>query len=87
MKRYLVWEAGESREDAVTINAHDHGDAVTTWARHTDAKYADYTIVNGDPVTVMVAEDFDGSPEFEYIVGGEQVLQYTAWKAAIPEEE
>lgn len=80
MKRYLVWclDYDTTREDARIFEAIDHQDAVERWAKFEDSSSADYLIVGGQDANVMVAEDYDGSEEKNFNVGGWTEAVYLA---------
>jgi hypothetical protein len=80
---YLVWcpSRGATKEDGRRIVAYCPGYAVERWAEWDDASSADYTIVSGTPVEVLVAEEVPGAQEQRFIVSGESVPQYRASEA------
>lgn len=83
MRTYRVWapDRDQDRDDCRKVKALDHEDAAKAWAEIDDSDSADYNIVSGNPATVIVAEDVDGSEEFKFEVYGEAVPSY--WTVAI----
>ena len=81
---YLVWcpDRGATREYARCIVSCNPKSAATDWAEWEDASSADYTIVGGTDIEVVVAEDREGSAEWRFTVSGESVPCYRARKAA-----
>lgn len=79
---YIVWcpDRGATKEDGHHIKAFDPESAATRWAEWDDARSADYTIVSGSPVEVLVAELHDGAPEFRFSLSGERSIIYQARK-------
>jgi len=82
MRTYRVWapDRDQDIDDCRKVKALDHEDAAKAWAERDDS-HGDYAIVSGNPATVIVAEDVDGSEEFKYEVYGEAVPSY--WTVAI----
>lgn len=83
MGTYLVWvpDRGATRDDARRVQGLDPEDAAVRWARWDDANSADYTIVGGQPVEVMVAEDVAGSVPQRLAVHGEPCPHYWTRRA------
>ena len=79
MDSYLVWqpEAGQTEEDAREVLALAAQFAAEAWAKTDDHVGNEYTIVGGQPATVMV-RDLRGGEATEWIVSGELVRRYTA---------
>lgn len=77
---YLVWcpSRGATKEDGRRILAYCPGYAVERWAEWDDASSADYPIVGGTPLEVLVAEEAMGAVEQRFVVSGESVPQYRA---------
>lgn len=84
---YRVWcpDRGADKEDGLFIRSYSPEGAATAWAEWDDAQSADYTIVGGTPVDVLVAEDRDGAPEHRFTVTGEPHPTYRA--RAIAEQQ
>ena len=79
MTTYLVWcpEYGQSEDDARRVNAWDANAAACEWAEWYDARSADYLIVGGSEVTVVVRAA-NKPEEWRLIVSGESVAHYRA---------
>ncbi len=77
---FLVWDLDrcEDRDSADKVMAANPRDAAERWAEHDDIYSAEYRIVGGVDVSVMVAEDVDGSEAIEFLVSGEAVPYYRA---------
>lgn len=75
---WLVWRADETEDEARTVRASDAERAAEDWADYDDSDSADYTIIDGDSVTVCVCEAILTSAARRFVVRGETVAQYTA---------
>ena len=75
---YWLWrpEYSEKEEDGREVKGYSPHDAAQRWAERDDIRSADYTIVGGNPATVMV-RDSDGTT-IELIVSGETISVYAA---------
>lgn len=75
MNRYLVWEpdAGQTRSDATSIEAHDTCHAAEVWAERQTNLCASFV----DEATVFVARDNNG-PGIAVRVTGEMVPTWSA---------
>ena len=75
----MVWEpaAGGLEDSADEVNADDAGTAARNWADADDFESAEYSIVSGIPVTLMV-RDLDTGDLTEWVVSGKTVRVYTA---------
>lgn len=82
LKRFEVWcpDYDQDPEDGQKISARDHYQAATEWAEWSDHDSADYLIVNGEDVIVMV-RDLDDRSLFAIRVMGESIPHYTAHDA------
>lgn len=80
---YEVWspDYGSTRDDARQIGASNPDEAACRWARRRDAEGADYLIVGGQVVTVMVAL---GDQVQAFSVSGEAEPVYRARAIPIP---
>lgn len=78
MKTYAVWcpDFGSERSDARHFKAIDHEDAACQWAKREDRASAEYSIVGGASMVVMVSEGDDQAREFT--VSGEAAPYYRA---------
>ncbi|MGJ7544591.1 hypothetical protein [Variovorax sp. LT1R16] len=78
MKTFAVWcpDFGSERSDARHFKAIDHEDAACKWAQREDQASAEYSIVGGTSMVVMVSEGDDAPQEFT--VSGEAVPAYQA---------
>jgi hypothetical protein len=70
---YRVWcpDRGTTKDDGRRILAYDPESAAIKWAVWDDETSADYAIVGGTSVEVVVAEDLDGAPEHQFTVYGQ----------------
>ena len=80
MSHYVVWcpDWEQTREDGRRIEAHSPSNACEQWAQREDAEGADYLIVRGESVELMVAELGSSLAPFRYSVTGESVPSYRA---------
>lgn len=78
MKEYTVWnpDQGETKEDGRVIQARDAIKACELWAERDDYESAEYSIVGGEDVILMV-EMGDGSIRSAHVTG-EAVPTYYA---------
>ena len=78
---YRVWvpDRDQTEADAREVQATDHFDAVERWAWWDDHSSADFSIIGGEPATVMVRAMMHNppSPAHKVIVSGETVPQNT----------
>lgn len=76
---FKVWcpADGDSVEDARTITAFDAKEAAEFWAERDDAESAEYSIVSGRTMPVVVVEAADGTRS-QWRVAGEAVPAYSA---------
>lgn len=85
MKTYLVWrpQCAQTRADAERVDAYTPKQAAEFWAEELDDRqFIDPIIAGGDPMTVTVALDEEGSEAVEYVVSGEIKYEYEAQKVA-----
>ena len=80
MTLYIVWRPDweQTREDGRRIEAHSPSYACEQWAQREDADSADYLIVRGESVELMVVELGSSLMPFLYSVSGESVPSYYA---------
>jgi len=78
METFAVWcpDFGSERSDARHFKAIDHEDAACKWAERQDRASAEYSIVGGTSMVVMVSEGDDAPKEFT--VFGEAMPVYRA---------
>ena len=78
MTEYVVWCPAwrQSKEEGRRIDADSPRAACEKWAEWEDAESADYLILQGSDVTLMVAELCGSAKERTYIVTGESVPVY-----------
>jgi len=86
MREYVVWRPdwGQGKEDGRHIDAHSSRAACERWAAQEDAESADYLIVRGNPVTLVVAIAAEGAEEQTFVVTGEAVPEYRAALVVTP---
>jgi hypothetical protein len=85
MGRYRVWcpDQGEEQHDGQGITACDPPTAASEWAEWSDRTSADYCIVRGEDMTVMV-HDLESGETRAWIVSGESVPHYSARLVVTP---
>lgn len=78
MSTFTVWcpERDQDFEDGRSVDAYDAETAAEKWAKYDDAESAEYHIVGGNDVTVMVRDE-DGR-ESSFVVVGEASPVYYA---------
>lgn len=78
MNKYLVWcpERDQGPEEGKSIHAFEEEAAAAEWGEHDDAYSAEYSIVSGREVTVMVRDE--GGQESSFVVSGESKPIYFA---------
>ena len=70
MKRYLVWDEDETRDDAREMEAMSHWSAARLWDWKDDYESAEYSIANGYHVIVSV-EDVATGEAVRFKIHGE----------------
>lgn len=77
--QFIVWcpKRGATREDGKLVKASDAERAVEVWAEWDDARSADYSIVSGTNLDVVVL-DVREDREQTFIVSGRSEPVYTA---------
>ncbi len=83
MREYVVWREGWTRDnDGEHIDAESPRRACEKWAEKSDYASADFSVIKGNDVTLIVA--VPGEPmEQRYIVSGEAVPVYRARLATV----
>nr|WP_023596478.1 hypothetical protein [Pandoraea pnomenusa] len=82
MSTFTVWcpERDQDFEDGRSFDAHDAEMAAEKWAEYDDAYSAEYSIVGGREVTVMVRNE--AGQDSSFIVSGEAEPVYFAREIA-----
>lgn len=82
MSKFTVWcpEHGSEFEDGRSFDAYSAAHAAKTWGKYEDAYSAEYSIVGGCEVTVMVRDE-DGH-DSSFVVSGEAEPVYYASEIA-----